>query len=139
MSWQKRTILVALTLIIVLPAAVIGGGWLWLRSGLPKLDGAVTLPGGDEGHGDVGAQYRLPAPGGRGGLGNDAIRAQAIALYDRFTHEGMDRRVFMGRMVALAGSLAAAEALIGAISASPSGPGRGGTSMPPVAPTSSGP
>jgi carboxymethylenebutenolidase len=47
------------------------------------------------------------------------IRAQAIALYDRFTHEGMDRRLFMGRMVALAGSVAAAEALIGAISASP--------------------
>jgi carboxymethylenebutenolidase len=50
---------------------------------------------------------------------NDDIRAQAIALYDRFTHEGMDRRLFMGRMVALAGSVAAAEALVGAISASP--------------------
>ena len=50
---------------------------------------------------------------------DDTIRAQAIALYDRFTHEGMDRRLFMGRMVALAGSVAGAEALIGAISASP--------------------
>ena len=50
---------------------------------------------------------------------NSDIRSQAIALYDRFTHEGMDRRVFMRRMVALAGSLAAAEALIGAIAASP--------------------
>ena len=50
---------------------------------------------------------------------DDDIRRQAIALYDRFTHEGMDRRLFMGRMVALVGSLAAAEALIGAISASP--------------------
>src|SRR5687768_6706338 len=50
---------------------------------------------------------------------SDDIRQQAIALYDRFTHEGMDRRVFMGRMVALAGSVAAAEALIGAIAASP--------------------
>lgn len=47
------------------------------------------------------------------------IRAKAIALYDRFTHDGMDRRLFMHRMVALAGSVAAAEALIGAISASP--------------------
>ena len=47
------------------------------------------------------------------------IRAEAIALYDRFTHDGMDRRLFMHRMVALAGSVAAAEALIGAISASP--------------------
>ena len=50
---------------------------------------------------------------------DDDLRAKAIALYDRFTHEGMDRRLFMSRMVALAGSVAAAEALIGAISASP--------------------
>jgi carboxymethylenebutenolidase len=49
----------------------------------------------------------------------DDIRRRAIALYDRFTHEGMDRRLFVRRMVALAGSAAAAEALIGAISASP--------------------
>jgi len=47
------------------------------------------------------------------------LRRSAIALYDRFTHEGMDRRLFMRRMVALAGSVAAAEALIGSISASP--------------------
>ena len=50
---------------------------------------------------------------------SEDLRQQAIALYDRFTHEGMDRRRFMRRMVALAGSAAAAEALIGAISASP--------------------
>ena len=43
----------------------------------------------------------------------------AIELYDRFTHDGLDRRIFMTRMVALAGSAAAAEALIGAIAASP--------------------
>ncbi len=49
----------------------------------------------------------------------DDIRLAAIALHDRFTHEGMDRRLLMTRMVALAGSVAAAEALIGAISASP--------------------
>ena len=47
------------------------------------------------------------------------LRKQAIDLYDRFTHEGMDRRLFMARMVAIAGSVAAAEALIGAIAASP--------------------
>jgi len=47
------------------------------------------------------------------------IRQQAIDLYDRFTHEGMDRRVFMRRMAAIAGSVAAAEALIGSIAASP--------------------
>jgi carboxymethylenebutenolidase len=49
----------------------------------------------------------------------DDIRQQAIDLYDRFTHGGMDRRAFMGRMVALAGSAAAAEALIATIAASP--------------------
>ena len=50
---------------------------------------------------------------------SDAIQQRAIALYDRFTHEGMERRAFMTRMIALAGSAAAAEALIGAIAASP--------------------
>ena len=49
----------------------------------------------------------------------DDIRQQAIALYDRFTHEGMERRTFMTRMVALAGSAAAAELLIASIAASP--------------------
>jgi carboxymethylenebutenolidase len=49
----------------------------------------------------------------------DDLRQQAIALYDRFTHEGLPRREFMSRMVAIAGSVAAAEALIGAIAASP--------------------
>ena len=49
----------------------------------------------------------------------DDIRQRAIALYDRFTHEGMERREFISRMVALVGSVGAAEALIGAIAASP--------------------
>ena len=47
------------------------------------------------------------------------LRARAIALYDRFTHDGLDRRAFITRMTALAGSLAAAEALIATIAASP--------------------
>jgi carboxymethylenebutenolidase len=50
---------------------------------------------------------------------DDSIRQQAVALYDRFTHEGMDRRLFMGRMTAIAGSVAAAEALVASIAASP--------------------
>lgn len=50
---------------------------------------------------------------------NDDLKDRAIALYDRFTHEGMPRRTFMARMVALAGSVAAAEALIAGIAASP--------------------
>ena len=49
----------------------------------------------------------------------DKTRQEAIDLYDRFTHEGLPRREFMSRMVAIAGSVAAAEALIGSIAASP--------------------
>ncbi len=49
----------------------------------------------------------------------DDLRARAIAIYDRFTHEGRDRRAFMTDMVKLAGSLAAAELLIAGIAASP--------------------
>ena len=46
-------------------------------------------------------------------------RQQAIELYDRFTHEGMDRRLFMARMTAIAGSAAAATALVATIAADP--------------------
>ena len=46
-------------------------------------------------------------------------RQQAIELYDRYTHEGMDRRLFMARMTAIAGSAAAATALISTIAADP--------------------
>jgi carboxymethylenebutenolidase len=44
---------------------------------------------------------------------------QAIDLYDRYTHEGMDRRDFFGRMTVIAGSAAAATSLIATIAASP--------------------
>jgi carboxymethylenebutenolidase len=50
---------------------------------------------------------------------NDEDRKQAIALYDQFTHDGMDRRDFMARMTAIAGSAAAASALIATIAADP--------------------
>jgi len=50
---------------------------------------------------------------------DESTRQQAITLYDRFTHEGMERRVFMGEMAKLAGSVAAAELLIAGIAASP--------------------
>jgi len=46
-------------------------------------------------------------------------RQQAILLYDRFTHEGMERRAFMAEMAKLAGGMAAAELLIAGIAASP--------------------
>jgi len=45
----------------------------------------------------------------------DEIQRAAIALYDRFTHEGMDRRLFMRRLSRIAGGAAAASALLGSI------------------------
>ena len=45
------------------------------------------------------------------------LKSEAITLYDRFTHGLLERREFMARMVALTGSLAAANALIGTIAA----------------------
>jgi carboxymethylenebutenolidase len=50
---------------------------------------------------------------------DDQTRQQAILLYDRFTHEGMERRAFMAQMVKIAGSVAAAELLIAGIAPSP--------------------
>ena len=50
---------------------------------------------------------------------DEKTRQKAIELYDRFTHEGTDRRSFMADMVKLAGSAAAAELLIASIAASP--------------------
>ncbi|HYW17419.1 MAG TPA: dienelactone hydrolase family protein [Allosphingosinicella sp.] len=47
------------------------------------------------------------------------VRAAAIALYDRFTHEGMDRREFMADLTRLAGSAAAASVLLASIAADP--------------------
>jgi len=50
---------------------------------------------------------------------DDRQRREAILLYDRFTHHGMERRRFMAEMTRIAGSAAAATALIRSISASP--------------------
>jgi carboxymethylenebutenolidase len=50
---------------------------------------------------------------------NESIRAAAIALYDRFTHEGMDRRAFMAELTRIAGGTAAANALLLGIAANP--------------------
>jgi carboxymethylenebutenolidase len=47
----------------------------------------------------------------------DDLKRHAIGLYDRFTHGVLERREFMARMVALTGSAAAANALIGTIAA----------------------
>jgi carboxymethylenebutenolidase len=50
---------------------------------------------------------------------SDELRAQAIALYDRYTHEGLDRRAFMAELTRIAGSTAAASALLAGIAADP--------------------
>jgi carboxymethylenebutenolidase len=47
------------------------------------------------------------------------LRAAAIALYDRFTHEGLDRRTFMAELTRLAGGSAAASVLLASIAADP--------------------
>ncbi|HEX8263522.1 MAG TPA: dienelactone hydrolase family protein [Allosphingosinicella sp.] len=47
------------------------------------------------------------------------LRAAAIALYDRYTHEGLDRRAFMAELTRLAGSAGAAALLLQAIAADP--------------------
>ena len=52
-------------------------------------------------------------------VGPAAVRAAAIALYDRFTHEGMDRRAFMAELSKIAGGTAAASALLAGIAADP--------------------
>jgi carboxymethylenebutenolidase len=48
---------------------------------------------------------------------SDELTRAAIALYDRFTHETLDRRAFMAELTKLAGSAAAANALLMSVSA----------------------
>ncbi len=45
------------------------------------------------------------------------LKATAIRLYDRFTHEGLDRRSFMAELTRIAGGSAAALALLSSIEA----------------------
>lgn len=52
-------------------------------------------------------------------MNDEDLKARAIALYDRFTHGGHDRRGFMKDMTRLAGSAAAAQVLIASIAANP--------------------
>jgi carboxymethylenebutenolidase len=54
------------------------------------------------------------------------LRRAAIALYDRFTHETLDRRAFMAELTRLAGSAAAANALLLSVAAC--------STAPPIAP-----
>ena len=50
---------------------------------------------------------------------DQSLRDKAIALYDHFTHIGLDRRAFMADLTKLAGSAAAANALLMGIAANP--------------------
>jgi carboxymethylenebutenolidase len=47
----------------------------------------------------------------------DPVERAAIALYDRFTHEGLDRRAFMAELTRIAGGAAAASLLLSSIAA----------------------
>src|SRR5262249_7349670 len=49
---------------------------------------------------------------GRGLRGSTSMDQNIINLYDRFTHGGMNRREFLDRLAELAGSTAAAAALL---------------------------
>ncbi|MDQ8757867.1 dienelactone hydrolase family protein [Sphingosinicella sp. LHD-64] len=46
---------------------------------------------------------------------SDPVLRAAIALYDRFTHEGMDRRAFMAELTRIAGGSAAAAMLLSSV------------------------
>jgi carboxymethylenebutenolidase len=49
---------------------------------------------------------------------DDPVRRAATALFDRFTHEGMDRRAFMAELTRLAGGAAAASAMLAGLAPS---------------------
>jgi carboxymethylenebutenolidase len=49
--------------------------------------------------------------------GEDPKLRAAIGLYDRFTHEGMDRRAFFAELTRIAGGAAAATTMLGTIAA----------------------
>ena len=44
---MHKLLLRSLLVILVLTVSLIGAGWLWLRTSLPKLDGTLALPGLD--------------------------------------------------------------------------------------------
>src|SRR6185312_3915581 len=48
----------------------------------------------------------------------DSIQRAAIALYDRFTHENLDRRAFMAELTRICGGAAAASAMLTSVACS---------------------
>jgi len=62
----------------------------------------------------------LPRPGADddgGFMIDEQVRRQAVALYDRFTHTGLDRRAFMTELTRIAGGVTAASLLLTSIAA----------------------
>ena len=103
MSWLRRTILVALTLTVLIPAVGIGGGWLWLRSGLPQLDGTVTLPGPTAPVEIATDRHAVPHIFAR--TQQDAYFALGyVHARDRMWQMDMNRRIGAGRLSELIGS-----------------------------------
>jgi penicillin amidase len=45
MKWLRRVLGSVIALAVVLPALAVGGGWLWLRTGLPANEGTVVIDG----------------------------------------------------------------------------------------------
>src|SRR4051812_19709484 len=90
----------------------------------PSVDGPpavpVTAARAHHGHARTAILTRRADPAGLGWrrcrtgeqrpsrLGGCRMRQDIIDLYDEFTHRGLDRRVFMARLVELAGGTAAA-------------------------------
>src|SRR5687767_4019376 len=103
MSWLRRTILVALTLTVLIPAVGIGGGWLWLRSGLPQLDGTVTLPGPTAPVEIATDRHAVPHIFAR--TQQDAYFALGyVHARDRMWQMDLNRRIGAGRLSELIGS-----------------------------------
>lgn len=61
---------------------------------------------------------------------SDPVLRAAIALHDRFTHEGMDRRAFMAELTRIAGGSAAAAMLLSSVACRAAAP-----QVPPDAPS----
>src|SRR3546814_11475135 len=103
MSRFLRRVLSGLAALAILFAALGAGGWLWLRTSLPRLDGEIAITG-----------LAAPVTVARDARGVPFIRAEndadgSFALgfvhaQDRFAQMVMTRRTGAGRMAAVLGS-----------------------------------
>ena len=90
---------------VMLPAAGVGGGVLWLRTSLPQLDGQVSLQGPDRRVEILRDAYGVVTV--RAGTPADAAFALGFAhAQDRFGQMEMMRRTGTGRMAELVGASA---------------------------------